>query len=73
MIRTFQALKQVPPGFSEPEHIQTLRISIPTSEVRDPVAVIQVQQQIMEIGRGDSRRVLRRAHERHPDGRRRVA
>ena len=26
MIRTFQALRHVPPGFSQPEHVQTLRI-----------------------------------------------
>jgi predicted permease len=47
MIRTFQALRNVPPGFTQPEHLQTLRISIPPSQVADPVAVVQTEQQIL--------------------------
>ncbi|HYO80495.1 MAG TPA: ABC transporter permease [Bryobacteraceae bacterium] len=31
MIRTFQSIRRVPPGFSNPEELQTLRISIPRS------------------------------------------
>ena len=34
MIRTFQALRNVDPGFSRPQEVQTLRISIPQSAVR---------------------------------------
>jgi len=48
MIRTFQALKQVRPGFARPEEIQTLRISIPASQVNDPVAVVRMHQDIAE-------------------------
>ena len=48
MIRTFQALKHVPPGFSQPEHVQTLRIFIPESAVKDPVAVVHTEQQILD-------------------------
>ena len=31
MIRTFQALKHVDPGFVRPEEVQTLRIGIPSA------------------------------------------
>ena len=48
MIRTFQALKNVQPGFARPSEVQTLRISIPSSQVKDPVAVVRMQQSIME-------------------------
>ncbi|MEO8660575.1 MAG: ABC transporter permease, partial [Bryobacteraceae bacterium] len=36
MIRTFQASHNVEPGFTDPEHLQTMRISIPTSLVPQP-------------------------------------
>jgi len=48
MIRTFQALRQVRPGFTQPEEIQTLRISIPGSQVSDPVKVVRMHQDIAE-------------------------
>ena len=48
MIRTFQALKHVQPGFTRPEEVQTLRISIPESQVRDPVTVVHMEQSIMD-------------------------
>jgi predicted permease len=48
MIRTFQALKRVNPGFSRPEDVQTLRISIPESQVPDPDATIRMEQAIGE-------------------------
>jgi putative ABC transport system permease protein len=48
MIRTFQALKQVQPGFTRPEEIQTLRIFIPEAQVKDPVMAIRMQQQIID-------------------------
>jgi predicted permease len=47
MIRTFQALRSVDPGFTRPETIQTLRISIPEAQVADPLAVIRMQQEIL--------------------------
>jgi predicted permease len=46
MIRTFQALRHVTPGFSEPEHLQTLRLFIPESQIATPLAVLQAQEQI---------------------------
>ena len=48
MIRTFQTLKHVQPGFTNPEQVETLRITIPGSQVKDEVQVARQEQQIME-------------------------
>ncbi len=48
MIRTFQALRNVNPGFTNPERILTLRLSIPASQVKDEVAVARMHQAILE-------------------------
>src|SRR5262249_53419618 len=48
MIRTFQALKHVDPGFTRPGQIQTLRIFIPESQVKDPVMVARMHQQVAD-------------------------
>ena len=48
MIRTFQALRAVTPGFSEPAQVQTVRITIPNSLVRDPERVARMQQEIRD-------------------------
>jgi len=48
MIRTFNALRNVPPGFSDAARVQTLRLFIPESEVKDPASVARAHQQIME-------------------------
>jgi predicted permease len=48
MIRTFQALRRVQPGFTRPAELQTLRISIPRTQVPDPVSVVRTEQAIME-------------------------
>jgi predicted permease len=47
MIRTFQALRRVDPGF-DPREVLTLRIAIPESQVKDPAAVTRLQQGIIE-------------------------
>jgi predicted permease len=47
MIRTFQALRRVDPGF-DPGNVLTLRIAIPASQVKDPMAVVQLQQAILD-------------------------
>ena len=48
MIRTFQALRDVHPGFVRPGEVQTLRLSIPASQVKDEAAVARMHQTIME-------------------------
>jgi predicted permease len=41
-------LNHVAPGFERPEEVQTLRISIPESQVADSVAVVRMQQAIAD-------------------------
>src|SRR5439155_720544 len=48
MIRTFQALRRVDPGFTHAEQLQTLRISIPQSQVRDETAAVRMEQEIVD-------------------------
>jgi putative ABC transport system permease protein len=48
MIRTFQALRRVHPGFTQPEQVQTLRLSIPRSQVKEPEAAARMHQAIMD-------------------------
>jgi predicted permease len=48
MIRTFQALRNVRPGFANAEQVQTLRLSIPSSQVKDETAVVRAHQAIAE-------------------------
>jgi predicted permease len=46
MLRTFQSLRQVQPGFTNPGQVLTLRISIPDSQVKDPAQVARIHEQI---------------------------
>ena len=48
MIRTFQKLRTVEPGFTHAEQIQTVRIFIPPSLVRDPQRVARTQNDILD-------------------------
>ena len=48
MIRTFQALRDVHPGFARPQDVQTVRLSIPDSQVKEPEAVLRMHQAIAE-------------------------
>jgi predicted permease len=48
MIRTFWALRNVEPGFTQAEHLQTMRISIPDSLVADPQMVTRMQNNIVD-------------------------
>jgi predicted permease len=48
MIRTFQALRRVQPGFSAPTELQTMRIFIPEAQVKEPVRVIRMIQEMQE-------------------------
>jgi putative ABC transport system permease protein len=48
MIRTFEALRTVEPGFTDGEHLQLMRISIPDSLVAEPERVTRIQNQILD-------------------------
>jgi predicted permease len=48
MIRTFAALRKVDPGFADPQHLQTIRISIPQSLIAESERVTRTQNAILE-------------------------
>jgi len=48
MIRTFQALRSVQPGFTHPEQVQLLHISIPDTQVKDPERVMRMQNEMID-------------------------
>jgi predicted permease len=47
MIRTFQALRDVRPGFN-PAQLQTFRIGIPYAQAAEPIQVLRTQQAILD-------------------------
>jgi putative ABC transport system permease protein len=47
MVRTFIAMRDVPPGFRNPEQLLTLRISIPTAVISDPAQTARTHEQIV--------------------------
>lgn len=47
MIRTFRAMSQVNPGFAAPAQVQSFRIYIPPSEVKEPERVIRMDEEIL--------------------------
>ena len=69
MIRTFAALRNVEPGFTNPEHLQTMRISIPESLVQDPRVVSANHEQYRRQGLCASRRAIGRIRLSPADGR----
>jgi predicted permease len=48
MIRTFEALRTVDPGFTDAQHLQVVRISIPDSLVAEPERVTRIQNEIAD-------------------------
>jgi hypothetical protein len=46
MIRTFQVLRGVQPGFTHPEEIQFAHSSIPVAIAKDPVRVMRMWEEI---------------------------
>jgi predicted permease len=48
MIRTFAALREVEPGFSSPANVQTMRISIPSTLIPNPLLVTRAQNGIVD-------------------------
>ena len=48
MIRTFQALRNIQPGFTHPEELQLLRINIPEAQVKEPDHVMRMQSAMLD-------------------------
>lgn len=48
MIRTFEALRTVEPGFTNAQHLQLMRISIPDSLIQEPERVTRIQHGILD-------------------------
>jgi predicted permease len=48
MIRTFLAMRNVDPGFSDPASLQVMRLTIPETLVRDPQTVTQMQNSVLD-------------------------
>lgn len=48
MVRTFQALRTVEPGFTDAPQLQTIRISIPSLLVPEPELVVRMQHDIVD-------------------------
>jgi predicted permease len=47
MMRTFQAMRRVDPGFTQPEEVVTLRVSIPESLIEDQEQAARTHEQIV--------------------------
>src|SRR5215472_1526196 len=48
MIRTFDALRMVEPGFTDPQHLQLMRISIPDTLIQEPERVTRTQNAMID-------------------------
>lgn len=48
MIRTFLAMRDVPPGFIDPETVLTMRIAIPETVIEDPLQALQTHELILQ-------------------------
>jgi predicted permease len=48
MIRTFARLTQVDPGFLDPKDVQTFRIGIPDTEVKDAEPVVRMEEAMLQ-------------------------
>ncbi|MFC1660382.1 ADOP family duplicated permease [Gemmatimonadota bacterium] len=48
MVRTFQALREVPPGFEDPQDVLTLRVAVPPSEIPDVDEATMMHQAILD-------------------------
>jgi predicted permease len=49
MIRTFQELRSVDPGFTQPHQLQVMRIAIPTSLIAEPEKVLRLQNDLVDV------------------------
>lgn len=47
MIRTFQRLRDVDPGFTRPEAVEAVRVSIPVAQVTEPARALAIEKEIL--------------------------
>ena len=73
MIRTFQSMRRVQPGFSEPGTLQTLRIAIPDDAAAGDAKLLILQQTLIDRLAAPSRRLGGRHDQRAADDRFHVA
>ena len=48
MIRTFQAMRSVNPGFTNPAQVLTMRIAVPDSLIKDPLQSVRTHEQMQQ-------------------------
>jgi putative ABC transport system permease protein len=48
MIRTFRTLRNVQPGFTDPEQVLTVGVYIPDNQVKDPLQAVRMEQNILD-------------------------
>jgi predicted permease len=48
IVRSFQALRDVQPGFTQPDRVQTFTVSIPATMVPEPLRVTRMQQEVVD-------------------------
>jgi predicted permease len=48
MVRTFLALRAVPPGFTDPDHVQLVRVTLSEAEIRDPERVFRLPRDMLD-------------------------
>jgi putative ABC transport system permease protein len=48
MVRTFLALRAVPPGFTDPDKVQLVRVSISEKQIGDPERVLRLQRDMVD-------------------------
>jgi putative ABC transport system permease protein len=48
MVRTFLALRDVPPGFTDPSHVQLVRVNVSEAQIAEPERVLQLQRAMLD-------------------------
>src|SRR5262245_6674740 len=48
MVRTFLALRAVPPGFTDPDHVQLVRGTLSPAQIADPARVLRLQRDVLD-------------------------
>ena len=48
MVRTFLALRTVPPGFTDPDNVQLVRVTLSAAQVGDPERVLPLQRDMLD-------------------------